>query len=287
MATFAGGGAVVRRLALSLGVAAALSLPAVAAEDGGHAAHVKKLDWSFSGIFGGYDTAQLQRGLQVYREACGLCHSMEYVAFRNLGETTGPHMSEAAVKQIASEYTITDISNETGQPFDRPGIPADHFPSPFPNPTAAAAANGGAYPPDFSLIAKARAEHRGFPGFIVDAFANYAESGPDYIYALMTGYEEPPAGVEAVPGKFYNPVYLAGEWIAMPPPLRDGMITYADGSPETLEQYSKDISAFLMWAAEPKLTERKAIGFRVMIFVAALALLFFLTKRKLWRNVDH
>lgn len=287
MATFAGGGAVVRRLALSLGVAAALVLPAQAAEEGGHGPEVEMLDWSFSGIFGRYDTAQLQRGLQVYRQSCGLCHSMNYVAFRNLGEPTGPHMSEAAVKQIASEYTITDISNETGQPFERPATPADHFPSPFPNPAAAAAANGGAAPPDFSLIAKARAEHRGFPGFILDAFTNYAESGPDYIHALMNGYQQPPAGVEPVPGKFYNPVYLAGDWIAMPPPLNDGAITYTDGSPETVEQYSKDVAAFLMWAAEPKLVERKAIGFRVMIFLAALALLFFLTKRKLWRNIDH
>ena len=285
MARLAGGGAIVRRLALSLGLCVTLAAPALAAGEEQH--HIEKLDWSFAGIFGKYDTAQLQRGLQVYRQACGLCHSMDLVAFRSLGDTTGPHMSEAAVKQIASEYTITDISNETGQPFDRPAVPADHFPPPFANPIAAAAANGGAYPPDFSLIAKARAAHRGFPGFVVDAFTNYAENGPDYIVALLTGYEEPPAGVEPVPGKHYNPVYLAGNWISMPPPLSDGLITYADGAPETVEQYSKDVAAFLMWAAEPHLVERKAIGFRVMIFLAAMALLLYLTKRKLWRNVDH
>ncbi|WP_108660741.1 cytochrome c1 [Acuticoccus kandeliae] len=264
---------------------AAFSGGAQAAEEATH--HVEKLDWSFAGIFGRYDRAQLQRGFKIYRESCGLCHSMNYVAFRNLTDPSGPAFSEEAAKQIASEYTVTDISNETGQPFDRPAILTDHIPSPYPNPTAAAAANGGAAPPDFSLIAKARAAHRGFPGFIVDAFANYAESGPDYIHALLLGYESPPAGVEPVPAKFYNPIYLAGNWIAMPPPLQDGQIAYTDGTPETVEQYASDISAFLMWAAEPHLTERKEFGFRVMIFLAVFALLLYLTKRKLWRNIAH
>ena len=284
MATLFSSGAV-RRIALAVGMLTAAASPSFAAGEEEH--HVEKRDWSFAGVFGQYDTAQLQRGLQVYREVCGLCHSLDLIAFRNLTSETGPHMSEEAAKQIASEYTITDISNETGQPFDRPAILPDRFPSPFPNMIAAAAANGGAAPPDLSLMAKARAQHRGFPGFVVDAFANYAESGPDYVYALLTSYEDPPADVEPVPGKFYNPVFLAADWIAMPPPLSDGQIAYADGSPETVEQYSADISAFLMWAAEPTLEERKEIGFRVMIFLAVLALLFYLTKRKLWRNVEH
>jgi len=262
-----------------------LSTPAQAAEEGGH--HVEKQDWTFSGVFGQYDQAQLQRGFKVYREACAACHSMRLVAFRTLEDEHGPHFSEAAVEQIASEYTVEDISNEDGQPFERPATPNDHIPSPYPNAAAAAAANGGAAPPDFSLIAKARAVHRGFPGFITDAFAGYSESGPDYIYALLQGYEEVPEGVEEVPGKYYNPVFLNGKWVAMPPPLTDERVEYTDGSPQTVEQYAADVSAFLMWAAEPHLESRKEIGFRVMIFLLVFAVLLYMTKRKLWRNVDH
>ncbi|WMS41066.1 cytochrome c1 [Acuticoccus sp. MNP-M23] len=278
-------GAFLRRAALATGIAASLALPAAAAE--GEQVHIHKHEWSFGGVFGQYETAQLQRGLKVYREACGICHSMQLVAFRSLTDETGPHMSEEAAKQIASEYRISDINNETGQPFERPALLTDNFPPPFPNRIAAAAANGGAYPPDFSLLAKARADHRGFPGFIVDAFANYQENGPDYIYSLLQGYEEVPHGVEPVPGKYYNPTFLAGDWISMPPPLRDGQVTYTDGTPETLEQYSEDVAAFMMWAAEPKLEQRKEMGFKVMIFLAVLALLLYLTKRKLWRNIEH
>lgn len=248
---------------------------------------VEKQEWTFAGIFGQYDQAQLQRGFQVYREACGICHSMELVPFRALTWDTGPNFPEDVAKQIASEYEVTDISNETGLPFQRPAVLTDYIPGPYPNAIAAAAANGGAYPPDFSLIAKARAVKRGFPGFVVDVFANYAENGPDYIYALLTHYEDPPADVEPVPAKWYNPVFMAGPWISMPQPLRDGQITYQDGTPETMEQYSADVSAFLMWAAEPKLEERKEIGFRVMIFLSVLAVLLYLTKRKLWRNIEH
>lgn len=279
------GGALLRRLALAAGLVGAACGSALAAGDYGK--HVVKQDWSFSGIFGQYDQGQLQRGLKVYREACGICHSMELVAFRTLTAESGPNMSEDAAKAIAAEYTITDISNETGRPFDRPAVLTDHFPSPYPNEIAAAAANGGAYPPDFSLIAKARAEKAGFPGFIFDAFTNYAEHGPDYIYSLLVGYEDPPAGEELVPAKWYNPVFLSGSWIGMPPPLRDGQIEYTDGTPETMEQYSADVSAFLMWAAEPKLEERKELGFRVMIFLAVLTILMYLTKKKLWRNIKH
>lgn len=249
-------------------------------------AEVKKQDWTFAGTFGQYDQAQLQRGFKIYRQACASCHSLNMVPFRNLMSETGPHFSEEAAKQIASEYQISDISNETGQPFERPGALTDTIPAPFPN-KAAAVATLGAYPPDFSLIAKARAVHRGFPGFVLDAFAGYAENGPDYIHALLTHYEEPPADVEPVQGAWYNPVFLGGNFIKMPPPLSDGQIEYTDGTPETLEQYAADVSAFLMWAAEPKLEERKEIGFRVIIFLIVLGVLLFLTKRKLWRNVEH
>lgn len=272
------------RPALAL-LAAMAVVPAHAAGKAG--AEIEKQDWSFAGIFGQYDQAQLQRGLQVYREACGICHSMELVAFRTLTAETGPNLPEDTVKAIAAQYTITEISNETGQPFQRPAVLTDNFPPPYANEIAAAAAFGGAYPPDFSLIAKARAAHRGFPGFVIDIFDNYAENGPDYIYALMLAYQDPPEGEEAVPSKWYNPVFMAGPWISMPPPLRDGQIKYQDGSPETAEQYAADVSAFLMWAAEPKLEERKELGFRVMLFLAVFAVLLYLTKRKIWRNVKH
>jgi cytochrome c1 len=268
---------------LALGAATGPALAATATPD------IDKQDWTFSGVFGQFDQAQLQRGFKVYVEACSICHSMELVAFRNLTDDSGPNFTEDEAKAIAENwrYQITDISNETGQPFDRQPELVDKIPGPYDNEIAAAAANGGAYPPDFSLIAKARAVHRGFPGFVVDAFAGYAENGPDYIYALLNSYEDPPEGVDPVPSKWYNPVFLAGPWISMPPPLRDGQIEYTDGAPETIEQYSADISAFLMWAAEPKLEERKEIGFRVMVFLAVFAVLVYLTKRKIWSNVKH
>ncbi|MEM7692858.1 MAG: cytochrome c1 [Pseudomonadota bacterium] len=278
-------GAFVRRTLLA---ASAVILGVTAAQAaGGYEKHVTRQSWTFAGIFGQYDQGQLQRGLQVYREACGVCHSMQLVPFRTLTHETGPNLSIEAAEQIASEYTITDISNETGRPFERPAVLTDRFPPPYPNPTAAAAANNGAYPPDFSLIAKARAEARGFPNWVFDMFGNYAEHGPDYIYALLTGYKDPPEGEEGRPGQWYNPPFLAGDWISMPQPLRDGQISYADGSPETMEQYAADVSAFLMWAAEPTLEQRKELGFRVMIFLIVLTILFYLVKKKLWRNVEH
>jgi cytochrome c1 len=279
------GAARVAGLAGVAAITALLAGPALAAE--GHAPHVVKQSWTFGGVFGQYDSQQLQRGLKIYREVCANCHSMTLVPFRALTDPRGPALTEEAAKQIASEYRIPDINNETGQPFERPGALTDHFPSPYANTIIAAQANGGAIPPDFSLIAKARAVHRGFPGFVVDAIAGYAENGPDYIHALLLGYRDPPAGVETVPGRYFNTNFINGNWIAMPPPLSDGQITYTDGTPETLEQYSSDISAFLMWAAEPKLEQRKQLGFRVMIFLAVFAVMLYLVKQKLWRNIEH
>jgi ubiquinol-cytochrome c reductase cytochrome c1 subunit len=244
----------------------------------------QEMDWSFAGPFGTYDKGQLQRGFKVYREACAACHSMKLVAFRNL-EALG--FSDAQVKAIAADYTITDGPNADGEMFERPGIPADRLPSPFPNEEAAAASNNGAAPPDFSLIAKARAVERGFPTFVFDIFTQYAQSGPDYIHALLTGYQEPPEGKEVPDGTYYNPYFIAGTSLAMAPPLMDDLVTYDDGSPQTVEQYARDVSAFLMWAAEPHLEERKKIGFRVMIFLLIFAGLVYLTKRKVWTEVAH
>lgn len=280
----------------ALGLALSISAVAAAQEAGEtEAAHeesatphypLKKpveLDWSFAGPFGTYDKGQLQRGFKVFRESCAACHSMELVPFRMLEELG---YSEAQVRTIASEYQIQDGPNADGEMFERAGIPSDRFPSPFPNQEAAAAANNGAAPPDFSLIAKARTVERGFPQFVIDIFTQYAQGGPDYIYSLLTGYtEEVPEGVEVQEGTYYNPYFISGPALAMPPPLQDGAITYDDGAPETVDQYAKDVAAFLMWAAEPHLEERKATGFSVMVFLILFSGLVYLTKRRIWAEV--
>ena len=242
-------------------------------------------DWTFAGPFGTYDRAQLQRGLKVYKEVCSACHSMELVAFRSLGALG---YSDAQVRALAAEYTVQDGPNADGDMFERPAIASDRFPSPFPNVAAAAAANNGAAPPDFSLIAKARGVERGFPTFVFDIFTLYAENGPDYIHALLTGYgHEPPAGMEIAEGTYYNPYFIAGKSLAMAPPLSDDQVTYDDGSPQTVDQYARDVSAFLMWAAEPHLEARKQTGFSVMVFLVLFAGLVYLTKRRVWANVAH
>ncbi|MCP3055453.1 cytochrome c1 [Aurantimonas marianensis] len=243
-----------------------------------------ELSWSFAGPFGSWDIGQLQRGLKVYKEVCAACHSMNLVAMRNL-EALG--YSEDQVKAFAAEYLVQDGPNGDGDMFERPGIPSDRFPAPFPNPEAAAAANNGAVPPDLSLIAKARAAERGFPTFVFDIFTQYAESGPDYIHALLTGYEEAPAGLELQPGTYYNPYYLYGPALAMAEPISDGFVEYGDGAPETTDQYARDVSAFLMWAAEPHLAERKATGLIVMLFLVVFAALMFLIKRRVWAGTPH
>lgn len=251
----------------------------------GDAKAPREQKWSFSGPFGHYDKAQLQRGLKVYIESCSACHSLDRIAFRNF-EALG--YSEDQVKTLASEYEVTDGPNEEGEMFERPAILADYFPSPFPNPEAAAYANNGAVPPDFSLIAKARSATRGFPQFVFDIFTMYSEGGPDYIYSLLTGYvDEPPEGVEITEGTYYNPYFLGGESLAMAPPLSDEIVTYDDGTPETVDQYAKDVSAFLMWAAEPKLESRKSLGFKVIIFILIFAGLLYLSKKSVWSKVEH
>jgi cytochrome c1 len=242
-----------------------------------------ELKWSFAGPFGNYDQAQLQRGFKIYREVCSACHSLSLLSFRNLAEPGGLGYSEAQVAQIASEYKIKDL-NDKGEPIERAGRPADHFPPPFPNELAAKAAFGVA-PPDMSTLAKARTYQRGFPWFVFDAFTQYQEQGPDYIAALLKGYKDPPPkGFQLPPGGHYNE-YFPGHNIAMPPPLTAGQVKYEDGSPETMDQYSKDVAAFLMWAAEPHLDARKRIGFQVMVFLIILSGLLYFTKKKVWSNV--
>jgi len=246
--------------------------------------------WSFSGPFGQYDQAQLQRGYKVYREVCASCHSMDMVAFRNLGDPGGPFWDpkypnsndNPVVKALAKDIQIADI-DDTGQPEKRPGTTADHFPAPFANEKAARAANGGALPPDMSLLARAR------------------EGGADYIKAIVTGYREPPAGLEAPAGKYYNP-YLSGDlssfwhgkgsapeggFIAMPPPLKAGQVTFDDGTKSTLDQEATDVAAFLAWASDPKLEERHQDGLAVMIFLLVFTGLLYASYRLVWRNVAH
>jgi cytochrome c1 len=242
------------------------------------------LKWSCAGPFGTYDQAQLQRGFKIYREVCANCHSMNLLSFRNLAEPGGPSFSEAQVAQIASEYKIKDLDDQ-GNPVERPGRPADHFPPPFANVLAAQAANGGTAPPDMSTLAKARTYQRGFPWFVFDMVTQYQEQGPDYIAAIVTGFKDPPPkGFQLPSGAHYNE-YFPGHAIAMPSPLQPGQVKYDDGTPETMEQYSKDIAAFLMWAAEPHLVQRKRIGFQVMVFLIVLSGLLYFTKKKVWSDV--
>ena len=268
---------------VGIAVATVLSLTSFQAmAAGGSLAKPREQSWSFAGPFGKWDLGQLQRGFKIYRENCSACHSMELVAFRNLQELG---FSEAQVKAIAAEYDITDGPNADGEMFERPGKPADLIPGPFANSQEAAASNNGAVPPDFSLLAKARAPERGFPTFVFDVFTMYAENGPDYIYSLLTGYKDAPAGVEVSERTYYNPYFTGGISLSMAPPLEDGLVSYDDGTPETLDQYSRDVSAFMMWAAEPKLVERKALGFKVMIFLLILTGLLYLSKKQLFRDL--
>ena len=234
-------------------------------------------EWSFYGPFGRYDPAQLQRGFQVYREVCSNCHSLALVAFRNLADPGGPGFSEAQVKALAATYKIKDGPNDAGEMFERPGRPSDYFPWNFANEQAAKAALGAA-PPDMSLLAKARTYERGFPLFLIDPIIQYQEQGADYIYALLNGYTND--------NDLNWNEYFPGHKIAMPKPLSDGVVDYADGSPKTVQQYAKDVAAFLMWAAEPKLEERKRLGMRVLIFLIVYAGMLLLVKTKIWSRAE-
>jgi len=272
-----------QRHAALVGLLLLLSASAAAAQGSHDAPQPPRQKWSFSGPFGVYDQAQLQRGFKVYREACASCHGISLLSFRNLGEPGGLGYSEAQVKQIASEYKIKDGPNEQGEMFEREGRPADRFPSPFPNENAARAALN-AVPPDLSVIAKARGYERGFPWFVLDAFTQYQEQGLDYIVALLTGYEDPPPEVKVPDGVQYNK-YFPGRFIAMPKPLGDDRVTYDDGTPQTLEQYAKDVAAFLMWVAEPHMVARKRIGFQVMAFLLVFTGLLYFSKKRVWAAV--
>ncbi|MBL8599785.1 MULTISPECIES: cytochrome c1 [unclassified Devosia] len=267
-------------------IALGLAAPVVAQEH--QTPQIERQQWSFAGIFGKYDEHQLQRGFQVFREVCANCHGAKLLAFRNLAEEGGPMFSEEQVKALAAEYTINDPEAEGGT---RKGLTSDRWPGTGQSDADQIAAFG-IVPPDLSVIAKARSITSPFPQWIFNYFTTYSEGGPDYLHALLMGYEEtPPEGAEIPDGKFYNHVF-PGHAIGMPPPLADGQVPYAneDGSEVpaemlTAEQYSKDVSAFLMWVAEPHLNSQKAAGFRVLTFLILFAVLMWFVKQRLWRRV--
>ena len=251
---------------------------AVAQEDAGQP-NPPRQSWSFSGMFGIYDKAQLQRGFQVYKEVCSTCHALS-IPFRTLTDPDGPGFSEDQIRTLAATYQITNVEpNEKGEIFKRPGTPADVIPRPeaYPNDQAAAATLGKA-PPDMALLAKALKYERGFPWFVLDALPGleYQEMGADYIHAILTGYTKPD-------DPQWN-LYYPGHKIAMPQPITNGAVDYKDGTPPTLDNYSKDVAAFLSWAAEPNLPERKRIGLRVLIFLLVFAVLLYLVKKRIWES---
>lgn len=271
--------------ALALGPLVMAGVPVQAAEGGGEV-HVEAQSWTFAGVFGHFDRGQLQRGFQIVKENCSSCHAFKYVSFRNLGEPGGPEFSAGEVDALAADVEVIDGPDADGEMFERPGLARDKFPSPFANDNAARASNGGALPPDLSVIAKARAYHRGFPGWLIDVFSGYQEQGADYLFALLTGYGDAPDGLEIQDGMNYNAVF-PGHQIAMPEPLFEDAVEYSDGTEASVEQMSRDVVSFLMWTAEPHLEARKRMGFKVIIFLVIFASLLYATKRKIWARVKH
>ncbi len=244
--------------------------------------------WTFAGPFGKFDEAQLQRGFMVYKTVCANCHSMKYLSFSELASPGGPGFTEGQVKALAATYQVGDINTETGDAIQRPGLPSDHFPWNFPNEQAARAALHGALPPDMSRLEKARGYSRGFPQFVLDMlpYPMYQEHGADYIYGVLTHYDKTPDGIEIPDGQYYNP-NVPGRKFAMPPPLSDGLVPYTDGSPQTVDQYARDVTAFLAWTADPHLTERHEMGLKVIVFLLIFAVLMYYTKKKVWSDVEH
>lgn len=232
-------------------------------EMGHDAPELKDEAWPHEGFFGTFDRAALQRGFKVYEEVCHGCHSAKYLTFRSLGDLG---FNEDEVKALAAKYEVQDGPDDSGEMFQRPARASDVIPPPFPNDNAARAANGGALPPDLSLMVKARLD------------------GDNYMYSLLTGYEDPPAGEELAPGQYYN-AYYPGHKIGMPPPLTPDQVTFDDGTSATVDQMTRDVTQFLSWLAEPKMEERKQMGIKVMIFLIIITVLLYLYKRKIWADV--
>lgn len=229
------------------------------------AAPLKKMIWPFEGLFGSFDRQSAQRGFQVYKEVCAACHSMHQLSYRNLKDLG---FSDAEVKEIAKSYSVkNDTPNDQGEMYDRPGLPSDKFVKPFPNEEAARAANGGANPPDLSLIVKAR------------------EDGANYVYSLLTGYKEAPSDFKMTPTGHYNP-YFPGAQLAMPPPLSDGQVQYSDGTHSSVDQMARDVVIFLQWAAEPEMEHRKSMGLKAMMFLVVFTIVFYIAKRRIWARIE-
>ena len=226
-----------------------------------------KTDWSFKGPFGKFDRAALQRGYQVYKEVCSSCHSMKYMSYRNLSQKGGPEFTEAQAKAIAASFEVKDGPNADGEMFLRPGRLSDKFVMPYENEKAAQAANGGAYPPDMTVLVKARG------------------GGVDYIYSLLQGYEDPPAGISLDDGVYYNK-YMYGNKIKMSNQLVDGLVEYSDGTNASVEQMSKDVTTFLMWTAEPHLESRHKMGFKAIVYLIILTILVYFSMKKIWSRIE-
>ena len=226
-----------------------------------------KTDWSFKGLFGKFDRGALQRGYQVYTEVCASCHSMKYLSYRNLSEKGGPEFSIEQAKAIAASFEVTDGPNDDGEMFQRPAKLSDKFIMPYGNVKEAQAANGGAYPPDMSVLAKARS------------------GGVDYIYSVLLGYEDPPNGVTLDDGVYYNK-YMYGNKIKMSQPLYDGSVEYSDGTEATEEQMAKDVVTFLMWSAEPHLEARHKMGFKAILYLIVLTILVYFSMKKIWSRIE-
>jgi len=226
-----------------------------------------KTDWSFKGLLGTFDRGSLQRGYQVYTEVCSSCHSMKYLSYRNLAEEGGPEFTEEQVKAIAANFEVLDGPNSDGEMFTRPAKLSDKFVMPYENEKAAQAANGGAYPPDMSVLAKARS------------------GGVDYIYSVLLGYDDPPAGVTLDDGVYYNK-YMYGNKIKMSQPLSDGLVEYNDGTVASEQQMAKDVTTFLMWAAEPHLESRHRMGFKAILYLIILTILVYFSMKKIWSRIE-
>tara|TARA_B110000014_G_C20092146_1_gene571951 strand:+ start:204 stop:986 length:783 start_codon:yes stop_codon:yes gene_type:complete len=226
-----------------------------------------KVDWSFKSFFGKFDRASLQRGYQVYNEVCASCHSVKYLSYRNLAEAGGPEFSEAEAKAIASNFEVIDGPNSNGEMFTRPARLSDKFVMPYANEEEAKSVNGGAYPPDMSVLVKAR------------------KGGANYIYSLLLGYDDPPADLQLDDGVYYNK-YMYGNKIKMSSPLSDDLIEYSDGTKATTEQMSRDVVSFLMWAAEPHLEQRHKFGFRVIIYLVIISVLVYFSMKRIWSRIE-
>lgn len=251
---------------LATGIALAVCLTAGAVLSAGDVAKPKEMKWPFDGMTGHIDKQSAQRGYQVYQQVCAACHSLQLVSYRSLSELG---FSEAEIKAIAAEKEVQELDEKgSGELVMRKARPSDKFVPPYANEDAARAANGGSYPPDLSLITKAR------------------EHGPDYVYSLMTGYTSPPADVTPVPNKYYNP-YFPTHFISMPPPLTNDIVTYQDGTPATMDQMAHDVVVFLQWAAEPETTVRKQMGVKVLVFLFIMSVFFYFAKRRIWKDAGH